>query len=236
MTKSRLQKITTQIEWRWTFAQAILGLPALIASFALPAWAAKAVPMLEQFEPLSWVIAGFFGLGFGVGLFALSAWARGKWVRSSYDSRMLAQGGAVDPLEKTFERKRIYLNEFCLPSHPLVEDKTFIDCEIIGPANILFVSGNNITQGRYPVCDAVRLKEDLIPNANCYLFRDCIFRGCNFSRITFFVPHQETEMFRNYNLVRWITGSPYDQGELELTEGEGQPSQSLLSTVSEKPL
>lgn len=204
-----INRFLSGLEWKWSLASMVWGGPALIASFALPAWAVAAGNLFEHYAPLSWVVAGFIGTGAASTMYAIAAFGRGRWVRASYDARMLAQGGAIDPLEKTFERKRIYLNEFVLPSHPLVEGKTFIDCEIIGPANILFVSGNNINNGRYPVCDAVYLKDGVIPS-NTYLFTDCIFRGCNFTRSTFFVPHNEKSMFANYGLVRWITSSPHD--------------------------
>jgi hypothetical protein len=233
--ESRFQRFTNQLEWRWTIVQAIWGFPAAVASFALPAWAVKMARVFEQYEPLSWVVAGFSGLGIAVAFFASAAWARGKWVRANYDARMLAQGGAVDPLEKTFERKRVYLNEFCLPSHPIIEDKTFINCEIIGPANIILVSGNSINNGRYPICDAVYLAKDIIPNGNYYAFSNCIFRGCNFYRVTFFVPHGELNLFRNYVLVKWITTSPYEEIELPLEAApiEGEPQEMLLSNKPE---
>lgn len=210
-TIKKADRFLSGLEWKWSLATLAWGIPTAIASFALPAWAVGATKIFEAYAPISWVLAGFCGSAFAATIYSIAAWGRGKWVRSRYDARMLAQGGAVDPLEKTFERKRIYLNEFCLPSHPLVENKSFIDCEIIGPGNIIFVSNNSINQGKYPICDAVWLKEDAIPSGNYFLVSECVFRGCNFTRITFFVPNHETEMFRNYSLVKWITSSPYDE-------------------------
>jgi len=221
--RGKVSQFLSGVEWRWSLLQFGLGLPAAVASFVLPAWAISATTGFERFAPLSWVAAGFLGLLIASGSYALAAKAFARRIRTKYDARMLASGGAIDPLEKTFERKRIYLNEFCLPSHPFIEDKSFIDCEIIGPANMLFVAGNSIMQGKYPICDAVYLSPNSVPN-NVYLFKDCIFRGCNFSRVTYFVANEETEMFKDYNLVRWITNSPYDQLQLPLappTTSEG---------------
>jgi len=53
------------------------------------------------------------------------------------------KGALINPLDVSFERKRILLNEFVLPSHTIIENKTFIDCDLIGPANIYFHSSNN---------------------------------------------------------------------------------------------
>jgi hypothetical protein len=229
----KVDRFFSGLEWKWSLVNLLWGVPAAIASFALPAWAVKASKVFEQYAPLSWVVAGFIGLASGVLIYSVAAWGRGRWVRARYDSRMLAQGGSIDALEKTFERKRIYLNEFCLPSHPLVEDKAFIDCEIVGPANIIFISGNNISDGRYPICDAVYMRNGVGPY-NGYIFKDCMFRGCNFTRVTFLVPFEETEMFKGYSLVRWITSSPYDEQE-NLNLGEGTPRQLIEGTGSETP-
>lgn len=205
------------LEWKWSLATLIWGVPTAIASFVLPAWAVRATKVFEAYAPASWVAAGFLGMLSAAIIYGTTARARASWVRARYDARMLAQGGMVDPLERTFERKRIYLNEFCLPSHPFIEGKAFIDCELIGPANIIFISGNNISDARYPVVDAIYMKENGRPTTG-YVFKDCIFRACNFSRVTFLVQHEETEMFRNFNLVNWLTETPYDQHEFEFEE------------------
>lgn len=209
-----------------------------VSGFALPAWAVRATDAFAAYSPASWVAAGFAGLIFVVIGYAIYAWAAAKRVRSKYDKRMLAMGGAIDPLDKTFERKRIYLNEFCLPSLPLIEDKTFIDCEIVGPANVIFVAGNNITQARYPICDAVLLHPDVIAN-NGYLFKDCRFNRCSFSRVTYLVPMSEYYMFRDFSLVRWITPHPdmvatAEQPPLSAT-AEALASPRQQDTVEETP-
>jgi len=210
--KFGLNAVLAGVEWRWSLLQFCVGLPAIFASFAIPAWAVSTTAAFERYAPATWVSAGFLGLLATSASYAFASNAYARRIRTKYDARMLASGGAIDPLEKTFERRRIYLNEFCLPSHPLIENKSFIDCEIIGPANIVFVSGNSITQGRYPICDAVYLADGIFPS-NAYLFTDCIFRGCNFSRITYFIPFNETSMFKDYKLVKWITNSPYEKDE-----------------------
>lgn len=215
--------------WLWGNFDKITLLAGWAASFALPAWAVKMTGIMSQYEPFSWVVAGFSGAMLAVIAYAIAAFARGKFLRAKYDSRMLAQGGFIDPLEKTFERKRIYLNEFCLPSHPFVENKAFIDCELIGPANIIFLSGNSITDARYPIVDAIYMEESARPT-NGYIFKDCIFRGCNFSRVTFLVQHEETNMFRSFSLVNWLTVSPNAQTEMNFSPAiiDGQPQHSVV--------
>lgn len=197
---SRTEKLLSRVDLHWSILSIVWKVVITVSSFALPAWAVGATHAFAQYSPASWVIAGFCGMLFAAVIYAIIAWSRVKWVRSKYDARMLPRSGPIDPMSATFERVRIYLSDFALPSHPLVEDKTFIDCEIIGPANVLVLYANNVTEQRAPSCDAVLLKEDANP-MNGYIFRSCTFRRCSFQRITlFFQPHE----FDNVNSLEWL--------------------------------
>ena len=105
-------------------------------SFALPAWATWASRMFSGYAPLSWVIAGFCGLLVYTACVALYGFGRHRTVMSRYDEKFLRETGGVDPQSKVFEGKRIFLNDLILPSNPTVNGKTFVDCEIVGPANV----------------------------------------------------------------------------------------------------
>jgi hypothetical protein len=190
-----------------------------LSAFAIPAWAARAANILGEYAPFSWVAIGILGALALAGAYALWGWGRQRHRRASYDKRMLQRGSYVDPLEKTFERRRIFLNEFALPSHPLIEDKTFIDCEIIGPANIILDTGNRVDEPRFPLCDTVLMSAPARP-FNGYAFRRCAFRGCSFQRITFLIPAHEYEMARGVDWLNWITLHPdaEEQGTLPFPE------------------
>lgn len=196
--------------WGWTNLGNISLLGGWILSFALPAWAVHAVKLFSIYAPASWVAAGFGGMILAALSWLFASMARRRWVRSAYDARMLAQGGAVDPMHKTFERKRIFLNEFALPSHVIIEGKTFIDCEIVGPANILLEYGNSIDDPKAPICDAVILATGR-QFFNGYLFRNCSFRSCSLQRITLFITEAEYPNRVHLNWLNWITYAPPDR-------------------------
>lgn len=203
--------VRTFARWLWDGWGNILWLAGVVASFALPAWATRVTGVFSHYAPLSWVVAGFLGLGFGTAAMAIFAWAKTRLVRAKYDAKTLAQGGTVDALEKTFERKRIYLNEFCLPSHPYIDGKTFIDCEIIGPANVILMFGNSVTEHRLPVCDAMVIAPSADPT-NGYVFRNCIFRGCSFQRVTMmFTATEYHASAKNVDWFRWTSILPESQ-------------------------
>lgn len=178
-----------------------------MASFALPAWAVRAAQIFSEYAPASWVIAGFGGL-------IIWAIARLLWqlanrlrIRNLWDIRNLERGSLINPLDLTFERKRIRLDEFALPSHTVIEGKTFIDCDIIGPANIYFHASNLANPIRVPKVDAVWLAPKAI-FTNGFTFRDCIFRNCSFQRITLFGSIENYKNWKDNPMINWIGITP----------------------------
>lgn len=94
--------------------------------------------MFSEYAPLSWVVAGVVGVLIYACIVFVYGAGQQRAVRSRYDARFMRQSGGVDPLSKVVEGKRIYLSDFILPSNPYVNGKNFVDCEIVGPANIFF--------------------------------------------------------------------------------------------------
>ena len=152
----RLNQFLLNIEWRWSLGSLMYGFVIPFTSFALPVWATRATGMLGDYAPASWVAVGFLGLVLYSACFFTVALARTWIVRAKYDQQHLSHSGSsANPMEKMFEKKRIFLNDFCLPSGPNVHDKYFIDCEVIGPANIVLASGNRVDESLLPFVDAV---------------------------------------------------------------------------------
>jgi hypothetical protein len=111
-------------------------------------------------------------------------------LRTRFDARSLEGPSPVNPLEKTFINRRIYLNDFVLPSLTAIARKTFTDCEIVGPANLYWWRGNSATDLVGPQMDAVYL-EPSRRFFNGITLDSCVFRGCSFQRITLFVGAPE---------------------------------------------
>lgn len=159
--------------------------------------------MFEQFAPLSWVLAGFAGLVAAVAVFALFSGAYSRWVRARYDRGLYERSGFVDPMAKTFENKRIFLTEFCLPSDSYIAGKAFTNCELIGPANIFLRVGNFVADQKLPLCDTVIIVDKTPFNA--VIFDNCSFRDCSFKRITILLSSEEYINFKHLNWLNWIT-------------------------------
>jgi len=230
----KIDRLFLGIEWKLSLVGIMLG---AAGSFALPAWALRAANMFSQYAPFSWVVAGFSGLL----AYAIFIWlvglGRSNLVRSKYDAKFMQETGGVDPLAKVFEGKRIYLNDFVLPSQPQVVGKTFVDCEIVGPANMYFEFDNSVDDIQPGLVDAVALSGER-QFYNGVLFRNCKFRACTFHRVTLFFQAKEALRIEGLNWLNWI--SPMPPADL-LTE-QDKPSliedrsvQSPQETEEEKP-
>jgi len=182
--------------WAWTTFQGA----TLLASFCVTAWAAAAAQIFSAYAPLSWVVAGFAGAFVWTMIRLLWSIAQRVRVRVRYDAAFLARGGNFNPLDLTFERKRIYLN-------PLVENKTFIDCDLIGPANIYLQFGNSVPSVREPKVDGVWL-HPTAQFSNGFIFRNCIFRNCSFQRITMYAGIENYEQWKDNTFINWIGVAP----------------------------
>ena len=194
-------------EWRLSLATVIWSLVVPAGSFVLPAWATEAAGVFSEYAPLSWVVAGFAGLlAYALAVFIYGT-GQQRSVRSRYDAKFMQETGGVDPLARVFEGKRIYLNDFVLPSQPQVIGKTFVDCEIVGPANMYFASDNSVDDVQPGLVDAVALSGERQLH-NGVLFRSCKFRGCTFHRVTLFFQAKEALRIEGLNWLNWISPMP----------------------------
>jgi hypothetical protein len=202
--RERFNRLLDTVESRWSlWAHGA----TLMASFSLPAWAAWAADIFSQYTPLSWVVAGFCGVFSWAIIRLIWNWAYRIRIQAAYDARFVEHGGNFNPLDATFERRRIFVNDFVLPSHLIIENKTFIDCDIIGPANIYFYVGNQMSPMRAPQIDGVCLDPSK-KFFNGFIFTNCIFRNCSFQRITLFVSQPTYEEWKQNPLLNWISPPP----------------------------
>ncbi|WP_165390280.1 hypothetical protein [Thalassococcus sp. S3] len=206
----KLNRALSGLEWRWSLGAFVWGAIFPASSFALPAWAARATGVFSEFAPLSWVAIGFGGLLLYAVSVALYGYGMSNSVRSKYDAKFMKETGGVDPLSKVFEGKRIFLNDFVLPSNPIVDGKNFVDCEIVGPANVYLEINNGINDVKPIKVDAVALSGER-PFLNGYLFRNCSFRNCTFHRVTLFFRPDEVPHIQHLEWLNWISPLPQQE-------------------------
>ena len=187
--------------WPWLFGGSAMS--------AIAGWATYATELFSPYAPFSWVAAAFLG---GI-IFAViyAAWARSKlWiVDSKVKQDFYKSSDRINPLDSIFRERRINISDLVSPIEPHIRGKTFIDCELIGPANIMLgatAPGKGSMNGVvFYACDACKVKENIII-ANGIMFEDCVFIRGRIFRVTLFIPESGYDLTRKAMPgLSWIT-------------------------------
>lgn len=93
----------------------------------------------------------------------------------------------INPAQKTFANVRINIHDLLPPAWRIIDSKDFIECDIIGPANVLIEGKSSILNSGYATVDFVLIRQDRGIH-NVIVFKDCTFQRCKFFNITIFAP------------------------------------------------
>lgn len=202
-----ISRFLDKLDSRWSLWEK-LGLGGYVAaSFGIPAWATATTAMFQQYAPLSWVAAGFIGILITALISCLIMWFRGLQIRLSIERRFYEGGDRINPLDVVFQNRRILISDLLPPIGFDVTGKTFINCEIIGPANIVLSGHGSMSGCGGAMVDAVLARENaLIQNGTQFL--NCNFQNCNLFKITFIIPEGGYEKFLAGGMNNWITPLP----------------------------
>src|ERR1041384_3259578 len=98
----------------------------------------------NEYGPVAWVGSGLLGLLVFFGIYALWADARLFLANATAVRKWQDTIETINPLDSEFTRRRINSNDLRNPITGRVIGKKFIDCQFIGPANLLFLSHNYV--------------------------------------------------------------------------------------------
>jgi hypothetical protein len=184
-----------------------------MAGFALPAWATHASDVFSQYAPLSWVVAGFVGALIVVLIYAVWGFVRWRMIVGSIQAKA-ASPHAVNPLDSTFQSKRIHVPALAPPVGGVIAGKSFIDCEIVGPATIIWDRCTYNDNLGYVVDGAV-IKHPRIAR-NGFVFKNCNFTRCKFYMLTVLVTEAAYPYFSgaHWGGINWVSYVPTDLDEL----------------------
>ncbi len=156
--------------------------------------------------------------GFGAGLAALM-WLAGSLLVDASKTRRLKNKqyeslrepkSEFDPLASTFEKKRIWVEDLFLPGYPVVEDKTFLDCEFVGPANIMLVGDGHLTGVTLSNCDLILITPPETPH-NAKFFKSCLIKGGGIFFCTLYCNEHTYRMLRKEMTgdANWLSATPH---------------------------
>jgi membrane protein implicated in regulation of membrane protease activity len=175
-------------------------------------WAASAAEWLTDYGALAWVVAASLGAAFFILLALGYAKAREKITRTSIERRFFQQPDRVNPLQPEFRHQRIRLADFVSPIEPVIRGKSFTECEIIGPANIVF---NSTGPGRGVMlhCELSStcgiLVREGAPAINAIQLVDCNLQRCKLHQVTLLIPEGAYEWAQQqFAGITWLTPEP----------------------------
>jgi hypothetical protein len=198
---SALNTYTALIERFFRWAPLALG---TLGVGAISGWAASATTALAAYSPLSWLGSGLLGVLLSAAVCWLWNNAKLRYEQSKNFEEMRTRTKWVNPLENVFIKQRIDIDIFKRPAPGTARGKTFVECDIYGPATIIVNGYTNLERASFGFCDFVEVMVNS-PIYNAISFTDTTFRGCRFYYLTLLIPTYLAGTFPRDMGANWIT-------------------------------
>ena len=183
----QLDRSLSRLDTIWSVAERFGAWPVIgaLASGGL----AAATDVFTTYAPWSWFGAAMTGaVGFQF-IKVGRSWSKEKAENARRIANLQEPKGQINPLDETFERKRVFLSDLTPSIGSTVKGKRFIDCEIVGPGVILFYKNVTNINAHFGNCDFVRLAQGpTVQIQNLLAFEDCLFQNCSMIEMTILAP------------------------------------------------
>lgn len=163
----------------WTLAPA--GTIAVVSAYL-----STGVGWIAALGPFGWFSAGLIGFFLSSVGFAVISRTKLWRLEAKRQARLIGGGSAFDPMARVYENKRLYLSDLAPLGRDHVNNKKFVNCEIIGPGNIvvsLKAPGDlhfpQFTKNIYHDVDFIQIEQGKTTR-NAIYFAGCDFDGCHF--------------------------------------------------------
>lgn len=181
-------------KWLGRFSNLAALWPALPAAViaAVSGYLSRSVAFISQFGAFGWWTVGIltFVLVSAAFLCIALAWERLATMRALKNWQVNTQ--SVNPLRNAFDGERISIAHLAHPITHRIERKSFNNCELVGPANVVF-DGNGVVSGiTFMDCDFVVIREN-IHIKNILVFNGCSLLGGTIWNCTVFLTQQTWE-------------------------------------------
>lgn len=194
-TEGLLQFLDRVVRW----APPALG---TLLSGGLASWAATATEALNKYGPISWVASGLVGAV----LFCLAWWlwsvAKLNVAKAEFAKDFASKSPNINPLDDTFTKQRIDVNTFRTPTFDVAKGKVFVDCELRGPAVVLFMGYSSFSHAGFINCEMVKIKDNT-SIYNVIPFENITVRGGKLYNLTILVPESAAKSFPPE--THWLT-------------------------------
>jgi len=181
----------------------------VVSGGAIAAWAAWATEVFQTYSPFSWVISGMVGgLVVALALWA-AAYASDRRVIRDIRARHQNKSNSANPLETSFRKERINIQDLLPPYDNKITGKTFIECELIGPANVFILQSQGgktfITNCKLQLSVAAVVKDNS-QFSSSVIFVDCSITQCTFVNVVLMVhEHIAADTAQRIQGILWVT-------------------------------
>jgi hypothetical protein len=194
---ANLNRILDRLESRialWEIARGSL----VVGAGGMTGWLSTGVDWINQFGWFGWWAAFLVGCFLSAAALALLSVFRYYWVRGRAMDRWSITTSDINPLDDTFHKRRIKIVDLIDPADNAISGKTFTDCDLVGPANIVLLGGSSYSHVGFVSCDVVPTRRKTSILNAVKIQNISVVRG-RFVGVTIFVPPPTIPMFREMN-------------------------------------
>ena len=171
------------------------------------AWLSTYVDAVNQFGAFGWASVGLTTfVTTSVGLAAVGTW-REKLANAKAAREWNLRTDAINPLRRSFDSERIRISDLAHPLSKRIEGKSFNDCQLVGPANIILIGSGTFDGVSMLNCDVVIIK-DSTSIFNVTVLENCHMMGGEILNSTFFMNKGTFDMIKDK--IPGISSITYD--------------------------
>ncbi len=138
-----------------SWLQLVFGGSAVTAAGTISTYLAQRTSWITEKGPFAIFLAASLGIVLAASIFALFFWARYLFVLAKAADFWAQQTELVDPLAAEYQKRRINLAALSHPATRMIERKRFVDCQLVGPANLFGQGSTAFVNVRFTRCDWV---------------------------------------------------------------------------------
>lgn len=190
---------------------------------AISGWIAHHTTWIVSYGAIGWWATALVGALIATAVLVGVAYLRLIWIKGAAIRNWQKEVTQINPLDAEFTRQRISISDLVSPVTRGVSKKRFVDCELLGPANIVFRSGINANGTGFVDCDIVVIRPNGAFISNVVPFDDVQIFGGVVHRCTIYMPDRMVDDFAKMggNFVS-MTGHP----DLDSRVSRGPPAVS----------
>jgi hypothetical protein len=174
--RERFQKFLDRLESRLALYLTLGGSSVM---GVIGGWLSAYSEWIAQFGAFGYFMSGLVAAAISMIVAGIGYLIRFYAVKIAYFKQASRPTNLINPLSNSFDRVRIRVADLPQPGFRLVEGKTFVDCELVGPESII-LSGCDLGVFKGGFCDFMVIRDRGPRPENIIVFRNCTFVRCKF--------------------------------------------------------